>query len=170
MTWRWGTLLVLVAALLGCGGATRDGAAGERGSAEREAAVLFVCEHGNVKSLMAASYFDRIARERGLHAHAVSRGAAPDSDSVPPAIAEALRGDGFDVSAFRPAKVSARDVAGAARVVTFGVELQADAGGAVAVPRERWDDVPPASLDYARSRDALLVHVRALAAELAAQR
>ena len=162
--------MVLGAALLGCGGANRGGVAAGRGSADREAAVLFVCEHGNVKSLMAASYFDRIARERGLHAHAVSRGAAPDSDSVPPAIAEALRGDGFDVSSFRPAKVSARDVAGAARIVTIGVELQPDAGAGVAVPRERWDDVPPASVDYARSRDALLVHVRALAAELTAQR
>jgi hypothetical protein len=28
--------------------------------------VLFVCEPGNVKSLMAASYFNRLARERRL--------------------------------------------------------------------------------------------------------
>jgi len=30
--------------------------------------VLFVCEHGNVKSLMASSYFNQLARERHLPA------------------------------------------------------------------------------------------------------
>jgi arsenate reductase (thioredoxin) len=39
--------------------------------------VLFVCEHGNVKSLMAASYFNQLARERRLPFQAVSRGSPP---------------------------------------------------------------------------------------------
>jgi hypothetical protein len=45
--------------------------------------VVFVCEHGNVKSLMAASYFNTMAQARGLPFRAVSRGSAPDSDTVP---------------------------------------------------------------------------------------
>jgi hypothetical protein len=47
------------------------------------AQVLFVCEHGNVKSLMATSYFNQMAQERGLAFRAVSRGSAPDSTTVP---------------------------------------------------------------------------------------
>lgn len=35
--------------------------------------VVFVCEHGNVKSLMAASYFNQLAAQRGLRWRAVSR-------------------------------------------------------------------------------------------------
>jgi hypothetical protein len=46
--------------------------------------VLFVCEHGNVKSLMAVSYFNQLAQERRLPFRAVSRGTAPDSTTVPP--------------------------------------------------------------------------------------
>src|SRR4051812_39669621 len=100
MASQWWTLLALFI-LGGCGGASKAGGSAEdrRGDA-RQATVLFVCEHGNVKSLMAASYFNQIARERGLHAHAVARGTAPDSDSVPPVIADGLRGDGLDTSGF----------------------------------------------------------------------
>ena len=39
--------------------------------------VLFVCGHGNVKSLMAASYFNQLVGERRLPFRAVSRGSAP---------------------------------------------------------------------------------------------
>jgi arsenate reductase (thioredoxin) len=169
MVSRCASLLLLGAVVVGCGSPS-TGAVAARAGEGRDATVLFVCEHGNVKSLMAASYFNRLSRERGLHAHATSRGAAPDSTTVPPAIAEALRAEGFDVSEFHPAKVSAGDVAEAARVVTIGVELPPGADAGAATPRERWDDVPPASVDYARSRDALLAHIRALAAEVARAR
>src|SRR5258708_39677297 len=47
--------------------------------------VLFVCEHGNVKSLIAASYFNQLARERRLALLAVARGSGPPSPPVPPA-------------------------------------------------------------------------------------
>ena len=59
--------------------------------------VLFVCEHGNVKSLMAASYFNQLAAKRGLRLRAISRGSAPDSTTVPPPIIAGLRTDGVDV-------------------------------------------------------------------------
>src|SRR6185295_11953988 len=66
------------------------------------AQVLFVCEHGNVKSLMAASYFNQLAHERRLPYRAVSRGSAPDSTTVPPAIIDGLRKDVIDVASFHP--------------------------------------------------------------------
>jgi hypothetical protein len=69
--------------------------------------VLFACEDGNVKSLMAVSHFNQLAQERRLPFRAVSRGTAPDSTTVPSAIIQGLRGDGFDVSWFHPSQASA---------------------------------------------------------------
>jgi protein-tyrosine-phosphatase len=127
--------------------------------------VVFVCEHGSVKSLVAQEWFNRRARERGLAVRAVSRGVTPDA-AVPPAIVEALRGDGFDVSAFHPRALAEADVAGAARVVLIGVDGEPPlpaAGGMV----DRWDGIPPASQDYSASRDAMKARIEKLLDALA---
>lgn len=122
--------------------------------------VVFVCEHGNGKSLVAREWFNRLAAERRLHFHAVARGVTPEA-SVTPAIAEALRGDGFDVSGFEPRAFSAADVSGASRVVGIGVDLSSapERGDA---PLDTWADIPPASQRYAASRDALRARIEAL--------
>lgn len=150
----------LIAALaLICGIAAADDAATK---------VVFVCEHGNVKSLMAASYFNQLAAQRGLPFHAVSRGVAPDSTTVPTAIVAGLHTDGFDVSDFHPAKISNADVAGAARTVAISTDVPAS----VHVDEqaiERWTDVPPASSDYDAARASLQAHVAALLDRLASK-
>lgn len=46
--------------------------------------VLFVCEHGSAKSVVAAAHFNRLAEQRGLPFHAISRGTAPDEEMAPP--------------------------------------------------------------------------------------
>jgi len=115
--------------------------------------IVFDCEHGAVKSLIAASLFDRTAEQRGLPFRAVSRGVNPEQH-VPPAIVTAMRGDGFEVDAFRPQGLQTEDVAGAARVVAIGVDLRAHADEAL-IPIQFWDDVPPASVDYLAARTSL---------------
>lgn len=127
--------------------------------------VLFVCEHGNVKSLMAASYFNQLAQERGLPWRAISRGSAPNSNTVPTVILEGLKGDGFDVSAFHPAAVSTSDISTSRRIFTISTALPASIGGPEVTP-EKWDDVPPASVNYAASRDSLKAHVKQLIDQL----
>jgi len=127
--------------------------------------VVMVCEHGNVKSLMAASYFNELAQARHLPFHAVSRGTAPNSTTVPPLIVDGLRSDGFDVSAFQPTAITAADVAAADRVILINTELASDIVDA-SKPAEKWADVPPASADYAAAREALKTHVRALLDQL----
>jgi len=129
--------------------------------------VLFVCEHGNVKSLMAASYFNQLARERRLPFRAVSRGSAPNSTTVPPAIIQGLHGDGFDVSSFRPSAVRASDVSASQRVITIGTALPTDAHGTPQTNIEEWNDVPPASVDYAATRESLKGHIKKLVEQLA---
>jgi protein-tyrosine-phosphatase len=130
-----------------------------------ENTIVMVCEHGSVKSLMAASIFNRRAKERGLPFHAISRGVNPDA-SVPTPIAEALGRDGFDVTHFVPTLATAGDLTGAHRVVAIGVDLSAIAP--VAVPKTiRWDDVPAASVDFAAARASIAKHIELLLDELA---
>ena len=80
-----GSLLVLVRwkripepALIGIAGvlgilAMRAPLPAAGAGAEPPRTVVFVCEHGSAKSLVAASLFDRMAKERGVAVRAVSR-------------------------------------------------------------------------------------------------
>jgi arsenate reductase len=124
--------------------------------------VLFVCEHGSAKSVVAAAHFNRLAADRGLPFRAISRGTVPDAEMSPPA-AKGLLGDGLKPANPTPAKLEQLDLDTAVRVITFcdlPPELQ------VASPVERWE-VPPVSTDYAKSRDAMLAHIEQLLRELA---
>jgi protein-tyrosine-phosphatase len=125
-----------------------------------------VCEHGSVKSLMAASLFNQAAAERRLPFRAIARGVTPDP-SVPPAIAAAMAKEGFDVKAFVPLRVSEAEVSQASRVVAISVEPVAVSPDAK-VAIEAWRDVPAASVDYAAARASLKQHVDALLDELQA--
>lgn len=123
--------------------------------------IVFVCEHGSVKSLIAASLFERAARERGLDVRAVSRGVQPD-ERVPPKIVTALEHDGFNVAQYVPQALSAEETAAATRVITIGVKLPEGAAQNFAA----WDDVPPASVDYVAARASLQRHIEKLLDEL----
>jgi arsenate reductase len=61
--------LLLTAFVVGSAAQTTDAAAAPR--------VIFVCEHGAAKSVIAAAYFNKIATERGLPDRATYRGASP---------------------------------------------------------------------------------------------
>jgi arsenate reductase len=131
-----------------------------RVSAADDAPILLVCEHGSVKSLIAASLFNAAASERHLPFRAIARGVKPDP-SVPTAIADALKREGFEVRRFKPTAVTTADATRASHVVAIGVDLSAvtrDTRTSV----ERWDDVPAASVDYAAAHAALKQHVDAL--------
>jgi chromate transporter len=128
------------------------------------AEIVFVCAHGNVKSLIASQWFNRLAAGHGLSARAVSRGLTPENP-VPPAIVDRLRGDGFDVSAYQARALTPADVEGASRVVLIGVEAPEwllRSGAAI----EAWDDIPPASERYDASRDAMRARIESLLREL----
>jgi len=127
--------------------------------------IVFVCLHGSVKSQMAAAYFNRIARERGLPYTAVSRGIQIDS-SIPMRIRDGLNLDGLVPTDDIPRELTAAEANGAANVVAFDT-----------VPDERkgasnvtyWSDVPPATKDYEAARDVILRHIDNLAPSLASQ-
>ena len=128
------------------------------------APVLMVCEHGSVKSVMAASLFNQGAADRHLPFRAIARGVNPDS-TVPPRIAEALGQEGVDVKDFVPVRVSSEDVSAASRVIAIGVAptvLSPDAKTTI----DTWNDVPAASENYGAARASLKQHVDALLTEL----
>ena len=81
--------------------------------------------------------------------------------SVPPAIADALRRDGFDVGGFEPRAYSAADLTRAWRVVAIGVDLYR-AGEQDGVRLGTWEGVPPASEPYAAFRHALRARIGTL--------
>ena len=121
--------------------------------------VLFVCEHGTVKSLLAKLMFEDYAREVGLDMVAVSRGTKADS-AVPSWMARALAADHFELGSWQPALLRATDLERPSYVVSFDVPTAATA--AARVPREQWDGLPSVSGDYAKGRDAIKVRVHRL--------
>jgi protein-tyrosine-phosphatase len=135
-------------------------------TAERPARVVFVCQHGNVKSLIAAQWFNRLAAERGVSARAVARGLEPENP-VPPAIVERLRHDGIDVAGYEARPLASADTEGAARVVAIGVEAPAWVARR-GVTVEGWDGIPPASERYQESRDAMRARIDVLLQSLGA--
>lgn len=131
---------------------------------DRKARIVFVCLHGAAKSVIAAAHFRRLAVGRGLVADAIAVGAEPDPE-VAPAAAAGLLADGIDVRGHRPRRVTPEDVGGAARVVSFGCDLDGLAPPGVAI--ERWDDVPAVSEGFPAARAAILRRLPALIDEVA---
>jgi protein-tyrosine-phosphatase len=134
---------------------------------EQASPVVFVCEHGSVKSMIAAQWFNRLSAERGLPLRAVSRGVEPDQN-IPAGVAENLRKDGFELGGVLPARLQKQDLASATHVVVIGARSPL-LDGLPAAP-ERWDDIPPASTSYEASRDAMRERLGALLDKLARAR
>ena len=121
--------------------------------------VLFVCEHGTVRSLLAKVLFDQYASQVGLRMQAMSRGTQADS-IVPAWMQLGLGTDHVALGPWRPQPLRLVDLADAAYVVSFDVPLSATAGARG--PREQWDGLPSVSKDYANGRDAIKLRVHAL--------
>ncbi len=153
------TISVALFALLAAGAQTAPAVgAGTR--------VVFVCEHGAAKSLIAAAYFNKLAAERGLSARATFRGVSPQEDLSPLAVA-GLGADGVPIPTGKPIAISPDDVVQATYVFAIGCALPKSAvasGKAV-----DWADVP-GDKGYAPMRDAIVTHVRALLDEIQRQK
>jgi arsenate reductase (thioredoxin) len=122
--------------------------------------ILFVCEHGSAKSVIAAAHFNRLAIQRKLPYRAIARGINPDAE-IPQQVRVNLAKDGLDVAAWKPQLVAEKDVREAARVVTFGCKLpfpeKIMAGKLV-----DWQDAPSTSEDYERASTVIVDKIEAL--------
>src|SRR5262249_35219238 len=126
--------------------------------------ILFVCEHGAAKSVIAAAYFDRLAKEQKLEYKAVFRGTNPDP-TLSPVTEKGLKEDGIDTSGWKPEMVAKRDMNEAAEVITFGCTLPD--GNNVASKVTDWNDIPPPSQNYQLARDEIRKRVQGLVDSLA---
>ena len=126
--------------------------------------IVFVCEHGSAKSVIAAAHFRRLAQERGLNTDVFSRGIAPDAE-IPAGVRNGLKADGIDVGQMKPAAVTAADLKGAAKIISFGPDLAPLAGGKVAI--EDWSATPAVSEDYPAARSYIVKRLQKLLDDLA---
>jgi protein-tyrosine-phosphatase len=128
--------------------------------------VVFVCEHGAAKSVIAAAYFNRLATERGIPFRAVSRGTKPD-EAVAPGVRTGLASDGLDVSTWRPTAVSDQDVRQATQVVSLATDLPTTKPFVKGKLLE-WNDIPPVNENFDAARAAIVERVRKLVDTLSA--
>jgi protein-tyrosine-phosphatase len=118
--------------------------------------IIFVCEHGAAKSVIAAAYFNKMAQEMGADQWALARGTNPDEELSQVALA-GLHADGLTPTEVKPQKLLPDEIEAAQRIVVFcelPEEYPKKAG------TESWDDVPPVSENYEMSRNAILAHLR----------
>jgi YVTN family beta-propeller protein len=130
--------------------------------AEQTPVVVFVCEHGATKSVVAAALFNKLAGDRGLNIRALARGTNPDAE-IGPLAARGLQADGLKLTEATPKKISQADLPGARRVITF-CALPDGYPGEVKV--ESWDKAPSISEDYGKARDWLAGRINRLLEEL----
>jgi len=130
--------------------------------------VLFLCPYGGAKSVIAASYFNRLMVDMSLPFIGVAAAAETPYESVPGPVADFLEREGFLVRTFKPRRVETEDIRGAAKIVSIDCDLTAvDLSGSDV---ESWDDVPKVSVDLAGSAKAIRKHVEKLALELRRRR
>lgn len=128
--------------------------------------VVFICDHGNVKSLIAASLFNRGAARRHLSFHAVARGVTPAAGPVPEPVAAGLHDDGFDVAGFEARPIAAAELQTASRVVLLNVDPAAVPAADIRKTAV-WTGIPPAGTGYAQARDDIARRVDLLLQQLA---
>ena len=128
--------------------------------------IVFVCEHGAAKSVIATAYFNKLAAERGLPYRATFRGVNPQDDVSVRAL-EGLKADGLVSPSGKPLVISDMDVQKATHIFAIGCTLPDKAR--LSGKSDNWSDVPD-DQGYAPMRDAIVRHVKELLDRLAAQR
>jgi protein-tyrosine-phosphatase len=124
--------------------------------------IVFVCEHGAAKSVIATAYFNKIAAERGLPDRAMYRGANPQAELSVSAL-KGLKEDGLTLPSDKPSPITSADVTAATHIFAIGCALPSHA--ASSGKADSWDDVPE-DQGYAAQRDAIKRHVERLIDQL----
>ena len=126
--------------------------------------ILFVCEHGAAKSVIAAAYFDVLAKKHGLNYKAVFRGTKPDT-SLSPSTEKGLKEDGISTNGWKPELVTQKNMDEASQIVTLGCLLPGE--DAQAMKLAKWNEIPSVSEDYRAARDEIKRRVQSLVDDLA---
>jgi arsenate reductase len=125
--------------------------------------ILFVCEHGAARSTIAAAYFNKFAKERGLNYTAIFKGTEPDTH-LTPGTAKGLKADKFETVNWKPEKVTSQDIKNATKIITFDCELPIVENESFQI--EQWNGIPPISENYNVARDEIIKKVQQLISSL----
>ena len=126
-------------------------------AADKPRTIVFVCEHGAARSVVAAAHFNRLAEEHHLPFRATARGTTPQPD-LSPATVNGLREDGLESPVKNPQQLSKADVETADRIVAF-CEIPDDLAGGRKI--ERWT-APPIGDGYGKARDEIVAQLKKL--------
>jgi len=125
-------------------------------------AIIFVCEHGAAKSVIATAYFNKFAAERNLPWRATFRGTSPQ-EALSVRAVQGLKADGIPIPRGVPTAIGEADIRTATHIFAIGCTLPA---AAVSSGKAKdWSDVPD-DKGYEAQRDAIVRHVRALLDDL----
>ena len=117
--------------------------------------VLFICQHGAAKSVVAAQHLRRLAQARGVEIECLSAGVEPEN-TIPPHVVAGLAEDGFAIDGIKPRLVTQQLIEDADRVVSFGCDLTALAASERVI---EWNDVPAVSDGYSPARDTIVTRL-----------
>jgi protein-tyrosine-phosphatase len=127
-------------------------------SMAQEKKIIFVCQHGAAKSVIATSYFNKLAKERNLDYVAECRGIEPDS-VVSPGAKEGLTNDNLYDPTTRPQKLSLSDTANVERIILF-TQLPEDIK--TSIKTENWSKTENVDAGYTQRRDAIVRRINEL--------
>jgi arsenate reductase (thioredoxin) len=113
--------------------------------------VIFVCEHGAGKSVVAAAYFNKIAKDRNLPWEATCRGTNPDKEIGAPT-KEGLRADNLLDPTLAPQQLTASDTNNVEKIIVF-TSLPDNLNTRKV---EDWSSLPDINAKYELRRDALI--------------
>ena len=119
--------------------------------------IIFVCEHGAAKSVIASTYFNKLAKERNLEWESVCRGTNPDA-AVSPGTMNGLSADQVKPNVV-PKKLSYPDTTNAEMIILF-TPLPKDFDTDLVT--EDWSSTPHVDDAYPERRDAILQRLDAL--------
>jgi arsenate reductase (thioredoxin) len=118
----------------------------------KEKKVIFVCQHGAGKSVIAAAYFNKMAKERNLNYIGEYRGVAPDSAVSPSAKEGLIQDNVFDPNA-KPQKFVSSETENVERIILF---TQLPEAMPLSIKTENWSKIENVDGDYITRRDAIV--------------
>jgi protein-tyrosine-phosphatase len=134
-------------------------------TAGKPGTIIFVCKYGSMKSQMAAAYFNRVAKERGLELTAISRAFAPDKE-IPDMIRENMAKEGLAPTNETIMSLKPEEAAGAATIVSFDEIPDENIG---ATKYTHWAGSPLSKKDYWGAMDFIKKHVDEQVAQIASK-
>ena len=126
--------------------------------------ILFVCEHGSAKSIIAAAHFNDLANKNGLPYRAIARGVHPDKE-IPLHVKSGLAAERLDIRGWQPKLLGEDDALRSDRLITLGCALPT-AKAFAAGKLQDWN-IPSPSENYKNASRAIAERVALLLKELA---